>query len=54
MLLIHIMGICCGPFEFFCLGGQYYGSGHPNIQGLQNFGCTENRIEIEVKCGSQF
>ena len=32
MLLIHIMGICCGPFEFFCLGGQYYGLGHPSGQ----------------------
>ena len=30
MLLIHIMGICCGPFDFFCLGGQYYDLGHPN------------------------
>ena len=30
MLLNQIMGIFCGPFEFFCLGGQYYGYGHPN------------------------
>ena len=29
IFLIHIMGICCGPFDFFCLGGQYYDLGHP-------------------------
>ena len=37
ILLIHIMGICCGPFKFFCLGGQYYGSGHPRAHFGQYF-----------------
>ena len=32
IFLIHIMGICCGPLNFFCLGGQYYGLGHPSDQ----------------------
>ena len=32
IFLIHIMGICCGPFDFFCLGGQYYGLGHPTVE----------------------
>ena len=31
IVLIHIMGICCGPFDFFCLGGQYYDLGHPTV-----------------------
>ena len=35
MLLTQIMGKCCGPCEFFCLRGQYYGLGHPNVH--QNY-----------------
>ena len=35
ILLIRIMGICCGPFDFFCLGGQYYDLGHPISYGIR-------------------
>ena len=34
IVLIHIMGICCGPLDFFCLGGQYYGLGHPTVEAI--------------------
>ena len=30
LLLNQIIEICCGPLEFFCLGGQYYDLDHPN------------------------
>ena len=29
------MGICCGPLEFFCLGGQYYDLDHTIVQHVK-------------------
>ena len=45
------MGICCGPFDlFFCLGGQYYGSGHPNGETLNAGDIFPGTIHMKLKC----
>ena len=40
------MGICCGPLEFFCLGGQYYDLDHTNGSANE---IISNSINAEIK-----
>ena len=40
------MGICCCPFDFFCLGGQYYGLGQSTLGAQKVIGVKVQNLKI--------
>ena len=50
LLLNQIIEICCGPLEFFCLGGQYYDLDHPTVHKLRKHFLGGRRSEIAYGC----